>query len=107
MLQGMYSPQQGLLRIDGLDIRELDISHLRQNIGVVLQDNFLFRGTVKENISMAKSNASFQEVVYAARLAGADEFIERFRSPTTRYWKKTVRTFPAVKNNAWQLLAHC
>jgi ATP-binding cassette subfamily B protein len=58
-------------------MRELDISHLRQNIGVVLQDNFLFRGTVKENISMAKSNASFQEVVYAAKLAGADEFIER------------------------------
>jgi ATP-binding cassette subfamily B protein len=55
----------------------LDISHLRQNIGVVLQDNFLFKGTIRQNISMAKSNATFPEIVYAAKLAGADEFIER------------------------------
>ena len=77
MIQGMYRPQSGLIRIDGLDMRELDIAHLRQNIGVVLQDNFLFRGTVRENIAMAKTNCSFQEVVYVAKLAGADEFIER------------------------------
>ncbi len=77
LLQGMYQAQSGLLRIDGLDIRELDISHLRQNIGVVLQDNFLFHGSVRENIAMAKPNSSFQEVVYAAKMAGADEFIER------------------------------
>jgi len=77
LLQGMHQAQSGILRIDGLDIRELDISHLRQNIGVVLQDNFLFRGTVRENIAMARSNATFQEVVYAARMAGADEFVER------------------------------
>lgn len=77
MIQGMYRPQSGLIRFDGLDMRELDIAHLRQNIGVVLQDNFLFRGTVRENIAMAKPNCSFQEVVYVAKLAGADEFIER------------------------------
>jgi subfamily B ATP-binding cassette protein HlyB/CyaB len=77
LLQGMYQPQSGLLRIDGFDMRELDVSHLRQNIGVVLQDNFLFRGSVRENIAMAKPNASFQEVVFAAKMAGADEFIER------------------------------
>ncbi|MFN5707350.1 MAG: peptidase domain-containing ABC transporter [Planctomycetota bacterium] len=77
LLQGMYRAQSGVLRIDGLDIRELDISHLRQNIGVVLQDNFLFRGSVRDNIAMAKPNSSFQEVVFAAKMAGADEFIER------------------------------
>ncbi|MEQ1905500.1 MAG: peptidase domain-containing ABC transporter [Pirellulaceae bacterium] len=77
LFQGMYVPQSGLIRVDGLDIRELDVSHLRQNIGVVLQDNFLFRGSVRENISMAKANTSFTEVVYAAKLAGADEFVER------------------------------
>ncbi len=77
MMQGMHSPQSGLLRIDRLDMRELDIAHLRQNIGVVLQDNFLFRGTVRENIAMAKPNSSFQEIVYYARMAGASEFIER------------------------------
>ncbi len=77
MMQGMQTPQGGLIRIDKLDMRELDISHLRQNIGVVLQDNFLFRGTIRENIAMAKPNSSFQEVVYVARMAGAAEFIER------------------------------
>ena len=77
MIQGMYRPQSGLIRFDNLDMRELDLAHLRQNIGVVLQDNFLFRGTVRDNIAMAKPNCSFQEVVYVAKLAGADEFIER------------------------------
>ncbi len=77
MVQGMYSPQSGLIRIDGLDMRELDIAHLRQNIGVVLQDNFLFRGTVRDNIAMAKPNSNFQEIVYVAKMAGASEFIER------------------------------
>lgn len=77
MIQGMYVPQQGIIRFDSLDIRELDVSHLRQNIGVVLQDNFLFRGTVRDNIAMAKPNCSFQEVVHVAKLAGADEFVER------------------------------
>ena len=77
MIQGMYVPQQGIIRFDSLDIRELDVSHLRQNIGVVLQDNFLFRGSVRDNIAMAKPNCSFQEVVHVAKLAGADEFVER------------------------------
>ena len=77
MLQGMHDPQSGLIRVDKLDMRELDIAHLRQQIGVVLQDNFLFRGTVRENIAMAKPNSSFQEVVYVARMAGASEFVER------------------------------
>ncbi len=77
LIQGMYTVRSGIIRIDGLDMRELDVAHLRQNIGVVLQDNFLFKGTIRQNIAMAKTNASFQEVVYAAKLAGADEFVER------------------------------
>ena len=77
MIQGMHQPQRGIIRLDKLDMRELDISYVRQNIGVVLQDNFLFRGTIRENIAMAKSNCSFQEVVYVSKMAGAAEFIER------------------------------
>lgn len=77
LIQGLYPIQQGLLRIDGFDARELDLVHLRAGIGVVLQDNFLFRGTVRDNIACVKPDASFEEVAQAARLAGADEFIER------------------------------
>ncbi|WP_245424004.1 peptidase domain-containing ABC transporter [Methylovirgula sp. 4M-Z18] len=77
LISGMYPVQQGLLRIDGVDSRELDLVHLRRNLGLVLQDNFLFRGTVRENIACVKRDATFAEVVRAAQLAGADEFIER------------------------------
>src|SRR4051794_20874295 len=77
LIAGLYPVQQGLLRIDGYDSRELDLVHLRRNLGLVLQDSFLFRGTVRENIACAKRDATFTEVVQAAQLAGADEFIER------------------------------
>lgn len=77
LIQGLYPVQEGVIRFDGVDMRELDLAHLRRNIGVVLQDNFLFRGTVRDNIAVAKPTASPEEVVEAARIAGADEFIER------------------------------
>jgi ATP-binding cassette subfamily B protein len=77
LLQGLYPIQQGLVRIDGVDARELDLLHLRKSIGVVLQDSFLFRGTIRDNIAAAKPEASLDEIARAARQAGADEFIER------------------------------
>lgn len=77
LIQGMYSPQEGVIRFDGVDVREIDLAHLRRSIGVVLQENFMFRGTVRENIAVTKPDASFEEIVAAAQTAGADEFIER------------------------------
>jgi ATP-binding cassette subfamily B protein len=77
LLLGMYAAQQGIIRFDGVDAREIDLSHLRRSIGVVLQDNFMFRGTVRENIAITRSDAGFEEIVRAAQAAGADEFIER------------------------------
>jgi ATP-binding cassette subfamily B protein len=77
LLQGLYPIQQGIIRIGGHDVREIDLVHLRKNVGVVLQDNFLFRGTVRENIAAARPDATFEQVVEAARLAGAEEFIEQ------------------------------
>ena len=77
LIQGLYRPQAGLVNIDGQDLKELDLAHLRTQIGVVLQENFLFRGTVRENIAMTKPAASLDEVVRAAQLAGAHEFIQR------------------------------
>jgi ATP-binding cassette subfamily B protein len=77
LIQGLYPIQQGVLRVDGMDSRELDLIHLRKSVGVVLQDSFLFRGTVRDNIAAAKPHATPTEVANAARLAGADEFIER------------------------------
>jgi ATP-binding cassette subfamily B protein len=77
LLQGLYAPEHGMVRVDGVDLREVNLTHLRRSIGVVLQENFLFRGSVRDNIAMTKPEADFAEIVAAAQLAGADEFIER------------------------------
>src|SRR5579883_1897504 len=77
LLQRLHSNYEGLIKIDGVDVREYDVDHLRRSIGVVLQENFLFTGTIRENICAAKSDATFDEMVRAARLAGAEEFIDR------------------------------
>ncbi len=77
LLQGLYRPQSGLVKIDGHDLKELDLAQLRSQIGVVLQENFLFRGTVRDNIAVTKPAAALDEVVQAAQIAGAHEFIQR------------------------------
>ncbi|MFE1600585.1 peptidase domain-containing ABC transporter [Methylobacterium sp. ID0610] len=77
LLQRLHANYDGLIKIDGIDVREYALDHLRGSLGVVLQDNFLFSGTIRDNITAAKPDASFDEVVRAARLAGAEEFIDR------------------------------
>ncbi|WP_131196324.1 peptidase domain-containing ABC transporter [Lichenihabitans psoromatis] len=77
LLQRLHSDYRGSIKIDGLDIRDYDIDHLRSSLGVVLQDNYLFTGTIKENITIAKPNATYDEMVAAARLGGAQEFIDK------------------------------
>lgn len=77
IIQGLYIPQVGLVQIDGLDIREIDLPHLRKSIGTVLQENYYFRGTVRENIGLTKPQATFEEIVSASMLAGADEFVKK------------------------------
>jgi ATP-binding cassette subfamily B protein len=77
LLQGIQTAQSGTVRIDGVDIRQVDLAHLRRSIGVVLQENFLFRGTIRDNIAAARPSSTLEEITAAARMAGADEFIER------------------------------
>lgn len=77
LIQGIQTAQGGMLRIDGVDIRQIDLTHLRKSIGVVLQENFLFRGTLRDNLAAARPDADMAEIIKAARMAGAEEFIER------------------------------
>jgi ATP-binding cassette subfamily B protein len=77
LLQGLNQTYEGIIKIDGMDLREIDLNHLRTSIGVVPQENFLFSGTIRDNIAMARGGSSFEEIVRAAQLAGAEEFIER------------------------------
>jgi ATP-binding cassette, subfamily B, bacterial HlyB/CyaB len=77
LIQGIEAPQGGAILLDGVDIRHIDLGHLRRGVGVVLQENLLFRGTIRENIAAARPEAGFDEVAATAGLAGADEFIRR------------------------------
>ena len=77
LIQGIEVPQAGLIQIDGVDIRQIDLDHLRRSLGVVLQENLLFRGTIRDNIATARPEAGLEEVLLAAKLAGAEEFVRR------------------------------
>ena len=77
LLQGINRDYSGFLKIDGSDLREINLRHLRSSFGVVLQDNFLFRGSIRDNIIAGRPGLTIEDVVRAARLAGAEEFIER------------------------------
>ena len=72
-----YDVSEGSIRIDGVDIRSLPTSEYRRNIGLVLQEPFLFFGTIAENIAYGKPDATREEIVAAARAAHAHEFILR------------------------------
>lgn len=77
LLMRFYEPTGGRILLDGYDLRKIRLSSLRRHIGLVLQDTFVFDGTVRENIALGNPDATEEEIVEAARLANAHEFIER------------------------------
>ena len=77
LLQGINREYEGQIKIDGVDLREINLAHLRRSFGVVLQENFLFRGSIRENLLAGRNGLTLTDAVRAARLAGAEEFIER------------------------------
>ncbi|MBN3909478.1 MAG: peptidase domain-containing ABC transporter [Nostoc sp. NMS1] len=77
LILGLYPPTNGKVLIDGRDISGISLRSLRSQIGVVDQDTFLFGGTIRENIAIAHPNASLEEIIQAAKYAGADDFIQK------------------------------
>jgi ATP-binding cassette, subfamily B, bacterial MsbA len=77
LLARFYDPTSGSIRIDNQDIRSFNVQSLRRQIGIVMQDNLLFAGTLAQNIKYARPNASDEEMFRAAQAANAHEFIER------------------------------
>jgi ATP-binding cassette subfamily B protein/subfamily B ATP-binding cassette protein MsbA len=73
-----FDPSEGVVRLDGVDLRDIDLDSYRRLLGVVEQDVFLFDGTIAENVAFSRPSASLDEVIEAARAADADEFISRF-----------------------------
>jgi len=77
LIQRLYVPESGRVLIDGVDLVQVEPAWLRRQIGVVLQENYLFSGSIKTNIAVARPEASMDEIMQAARIAGADEFIQQ------------------------------
>jgi HlyB family type I secretion system ABC transporter len=76
LLLGLYPPTEGKILVDGFDLKDLKLQSLRQQIGVVDQDTFLFGGTIRENITIGDPQSSLKEVIRASKLAGAHTFIQ-------------------------------
>ncbi len=77
LIPRFYDPTAGTVKIDGVDIRQYKLQALRNQIGYVLQETVLFRGTIRDNIAYGRAGATQDEILEAARLANADEFIAR------------------------------
>lgn len=85
LIPRFYDVSGGTITVDGTNIRNLTLKSLRQNIGIVQQDVYLFSGTVYDNIAYGKPGASREEVIEAAKKAGADEFIRGLRDGYDTY----------------------
>ena len=92
LIPRFYDPTQGHVLIDGIDISEMRLASVRRNVSMVLQDIFLFAGTVKENLRFGNEGASDEEIVVAAKAANAHSFIEALpRGYDTRVGERGVR----------------
>jgi len=75
LLARLYSPEEGMVMVDGIDVAKVELYSLRRQLGIVPQDTVLFDGSVEENITLTNPDASTEEVIEAARIAAAHDFI--------------------------------
>ena len=75
LLQRLYVPERGRVLVDGVDLAQVDPAWLRRQVRVVLQENFLFNGSVRSNIALTDPGLAMEQVIQAAKMAGAHEFI--------------------------------
>jgi subfamily B ATP-binding cassette protein HlyB/CyaB len=77
LLQGLYRPSEGRILVDGADLAGVPLQRYRRQVGAVLQDNFLFSGTIRDNIALGELEPSMERVLQAAHMAGVDEFVSQ------------------------------
>jgi len=80
LISAFYKLSQGVIRVDGVDLSKVQLSSYRTQLGVVLQDTFLFDGTIRENVAFSRPEAPEQDIMHACRLARVDEFAETFEN---------------------------
>lgn len=105
LLPRFYDVTRGSIKIDGTDIRDFGLNDLRQHIAVVFQDNFLFDGTIKENILLGNPSATDEDVKRALHSACLSEFIDSLDKGVDTYIGERGILLPAVRSSAWPLPA--
>jgi ABC-type multidrug transport system fused ATPase/permease subunit len=78
LISAFYVPTEGMIRVDGVDLSTVRLNSFRTRLGVVLQESFLFDGTIRENVAFSRPGASEEEIMRACRIARVDEFAESF-----------------------------
>jgi subfamily B ATP-binding cassette protein MsbA len=78
LISAFYVPSEGVIRVDGVDLSMVRLDSYRTQLGVVLQDTFLFDGTIRENVAFSRPDATEEEILHACRIARVDEFAETF-----------------------------
>jgi ABC-type multidrug transport system fused ATPase/permease subunit len=78
LISAFYVPSEGVIRVDGVDLSIVRLDSYRTQLGVVLQDTFLFDGTIRENVAFSRPHATEEEILHACRIARVDEFAETF-----------------------------
>ena len=78
LISAFYVPSKGTVRVDGVDLSTVRLDSFRTRLGVVLQESFLFDGTIRENVAFSRPDASEEEIMRACRIARVDEFAESF-----------------------------
>ena len=107
LLLRFYDINSGKIKISGKDTKDITRSSLRSQFGMVLQDTWLFTGTVAENISYGKPNASREEIIEAAKAVHAHSFIKRLPDGYDTVINEEGADFPKDKNSLFQLQELC
>ena len=103
LIPRFYDVTEGRITVDGKDIRSLTLKSLRNNIGTVQQDVYLFDGTIRDNIAYGKPGASDEEIIAAAKRASIHDFIWNFHSSMIPMSENAEQDFRAVRNRGFPL----
>ena len=95
LLMRFYDPTQGHIELDGVDLRRINLDDFRRQVGVVMQESYLFPGTIRDNISYGRPEATLEEIMEAANAANAHPFIVNFPTDTTPMLVNEVNGSPA------------
>ena len=107
LICAFHNPVTGRVLVDGMDLSTVELDSYRSQLGVVLQDSFLFDGSIRDNVIFARPDATEEEFLVACRTARVDEFADRFPEATTPSSANAESSSPAASASACRSRAPC